>query len=71
MYDKVPPQLRPQVIKQSKGLGTKHNGRAIGVKFPPHIDEILRSLPNKSEYVRKAVVKQLIEDGLLSPEEKI
>ena len=71
MYEKVPPQLRDQVIKQSKGLGTKHNSKAIGVKFPPHIDEILRSLSNKSDYVRKAVIRQLIEDGLLSPEEEI
>ncbi|NEP10879.1 MAG: hypothetical protein F6K14_11825 [Symploca sp. SIO2C1] len=71
MYDKVPPQLRNRVIRQSKGLGTKHNGRAIGVKFPPHIDEILRSQPNKSDYIRKAVIRQLVEDGLLSPEERI
>ncbi|MFL9458087.1 hypothetical protein AB0756_39625 [Tolypothrix campylonemoides VB511288_2] len=50
---------------QNTGLGTTDHQRPIAAKFPPHIDAILRSIPNRSDYVRKAVIKQLIEDGLL------
>ncbi|MEH2138549.1 hypothetical protein [Nostoc sp.] len=36
----------------------------ICTKFPVEIDRVLRSLPNRSEYVRDAVIAQLIRDGL-------
>lgn len=35
------------------------------IKVAPEIDVILRSLPNRSEYIRDAVIKQLRLDGLL------
>ncbi|MBW4617692.1 MAG: hypothetical protein KME21_31785 [Desmonostoc vinosum HA7617-LM4] len=53
---------------EGKGIGGKVG--TIGVKFPPEIDVLLRSLPEllgvtTAEYVRNAVIAQLKKDGLL------
>lgn len=50
---------------ENLGLGTTNEQAPICVKYPPHIDAVLRNIPNRSDYVRKAVIRQLIEDGLL------
>lgn len=50
---------------KSEGKGIRHDQRPICAKFPAHIDQILRAMPDRSEYVRKAVERQLREDGLL------
>ena len=49
----------------SHGLGSKYGQQPISVMYPADIDVLLRSLPNRSEYIRDAVVKQLRKDGLL------
>jgi len=56
---------------EGKGIGGKVG--TIGVKFPPQIDALLRSLPQllgitTAEYVRNAVIAQLKNDGLLDHE---
>jgi hypothetical protein len=56
---------------EGKGIGGKVG--TIGAKFPPQIDALLRSLPQilgitTAEYVRNAVIAQLIFDGLLEKE---
>lgn len=48
---------------KGKGLGTKSDSKAVGVKFPPEIDAILRGMENRSEYIRNAVIRQLRRDG--------
>lgn len=48
-----------------KDLGTKHNTKSICAKFSPEIEEILLSFPNRSDYLRKAVLNQLRLDGYI------
>ncbi len=48
-----------------KDLGTKHDTKSICAKFPPEIEEILLSFPNRSDYLRKAVLNQLRLDGYI------
>lgn len=48
---------------ENKGVGREIS--AISVKFPSEIDKVLRSLPNRSDYIRNAIAKQLVEDGLI------
>ena len=50
---------------KGKGLGTTDKQSPVSVKLPPEIDAAVRSLPNRSEYLRKAIVAQLERDGLL------
>jgi len=47
------------------GLGTKSDTSPICAKFPPDVDVIIRGLPNRSEFVRSAVVAALKKYGLL------
>ncbi|WP_180270215.1 hypothetical protein [Nostoc linckia] len=41
----------------------------ICVKFTTDVDEILRSLPNRSEKIRQWVIEGLEREGLLPPGE--
>lgn len=50
---------------RGQGKGTKSGDRPICARFPPDIAAILRALPNTSEYVQQAVIRQLRADGLI------
>ena len=50
---------------QGQGKGISHKIVPISVKYPQDIDRILRGLPDRSEYIRAAVIAQLKRDGLL------
>lgn len=43
----------------SKGLGTTTNQRPVAVKLPPEMDEYVRALPNKSEWLREAIREKI------------
>jgi hypothetical protein len=47
-----------------KGLGTNHETPPISVKFSPKVDEYLRSLPNRSDFIRQAIIEKLEREGL-------
>lgn len=50
------------------GLCTTHDQQPISVKFPGPIDAILRDkskIPDRSSYIREAVLAKLKADGLL------
>ena len=51
---------------KGKGLGTTWKQPAVSVKLPPEIDAVVRSLPNRSDFIRKAIAEKLEKDGLLS-----
>ncbi|MDJ0648557.1 MAG: ribbon-helix-helix domain-containing protein [Xenococcaceae cyanobacterium MO_188.B19] len=51
---------------KGKGLGTTDKQRPVSVKLPPEIDNIVRSLPNRSEFLRQAIAEKLKRDGLLA-----
>ena len=65
----VPPPLQRHVKRfidgKSKGLGTTNKQSPISVTYPPEMDTTLRSLDNRSDYIRRAVLKQLHADGLI------
>lgn len=46
-------------------LGTTRASKSISAKFTPEIEEILLSFPNRSDYLRKAVLNQLRLDGYI------
>lgn len=51
---------------KGKGLGVKHKQKPVSVMLPQEIDAVVRSLPNRSEYIRQAIAEKLEKDGLLS-----
>ena len=51
---------------KGKGLGTSYKQPPVSVKLPPEIDSIVRSLPNRSEFLRQAIAEKLERDGLLA-----
>ena len=48
------------------GMGVTHKQPPVCVKLPPEIDKIVRSLPNRSEYIRQAIIEKLDREGLLT-----
>ncbi len=69
--DKVPPQLRKYseqlVERSSKGLGTRHGeSKPVSVMLPPDIDKYVRSLPNRSAWIRQAIREKIERENQLS-----
>jgi len=56
-------------IKFDGDLGTTTYQSPISAKFPPFADKKLREMADRSNYLRRAVIRQLKEDGLLTEEE--
>ena len=50
---------------RGEGKGIPHGTKPISVKYPPEVDEVLKSLKNRSEYIRSAVIEALKRDRLL------
>ncbi len=55
--------VKTRYLDQGKNIGAK--AKAISVKYPLPIEQLLDKLPNRSEYIREAVLQKLTEDGLL------
>ena len=51
---------------KGKGLGTSDKQSPVSVKLSPEIDSIVRSLPNRSEFLREAIAEKLRKEGLLA-----
>jgi hypothetical protein len=50
---------------QSTGVGTKSGQKPISVMLPEDIDAIVRDLPNRSDWIRAAIVEKLQRDKFL------
>ena len=50
---------------EAQGVGTKSGQKPISVMLPLEIDSVVRSLPNRSEFIRQAVLEKMERDGLL------
>ena len=50
---------------KSRGLGVTDKSPPVSVKLAPDIDKIVRSLPNRSEFLREAIAEKLEKEGLL------
>ena len=44
---------------QGEGIGTKNKQKPVSVMLPEDIDEIVRAMPNRSEFIRQAIVEKL------------
>lgn len=60
---KVPKQLESStarlVAEKNKGLGTRYGqSKPVSVMLPPDLDNWVRSLENRSEWIRKAIVEK-------------
>ena len=51
---------------KSKGVGVKNKQRPVSVMLPPEMDSVVRSLPNRSDFIREAIAEKLQKEGLLS-----
>ena len=51
---------------KSKGLNTTDKHPPVSAKLSPKIDKIVRSLPNRSDFIRAAIAEKLEREGLLS-----
>ncbi|RCJ20150.1 hypothetical protein A6S26_05360 [Nostoc sp. ATCC 43529] len=50
---------------QDTGLGTTNQQQPISTKYPPEVDRVLRGMSDRSDFIRKAVIKELIAQGKL------
>lgn len=57
--------------KYRGGLGTKDKSVPIAVKLRPVVDDIVKSLPNRSDWLRLAIESCLIAEGKLTKTVKI
>ncbi|MDF5717493.1 MAG: hypothetical protein PUP93_27415 [Rhizonema sp. NSF051] len=59
------PNPSPATRFKNAGIVLKPNQAPISAAFPEPYDSILRSMDNRSEFIRKAVVNQLKVEGLI------
>ncbi len=52
-----------QFQSQGKNIGT--GVVPVSAKFPKEVDRLLRSLPNRSEFIREAVMEKLKAEGFI------
>lgn len=50
-----------------KGVGTKYKQNPVSVLLPGDIDPIVKAMPNRSEFIRQAVLEKLEREGLFAP----
>lgn len=50
---------------EGKGVGTKSGQKPISVMLPIEADAIVRSMSNRSEWVRQAILEKLQREGKL------
>ena len=46
------------VARSDKGLGTKRGHKPVSVLLPPDLDGWVRSLDNRSDWIREAIVEK-------------
>lgn len=65
---KVPKQLEKHAARlaaeNDKGLGTKHGQKPVSVMLPPELDSWVRSLDNRSEWIRQAILEKYEREHL-------
>lgn len=50
---------------KSRGIGTRNGQQPISVMLPVEIDEIVRALPNRSAWIREAIIEKLQREQIL------
>ena len=49
---------------KGKGLGITHKQKPVSVMLPKEMDEIVRAMPNRSEFIRQAIAEKLERDRI-------
>lgn len=44
---------------KGKGIGVKNKQRPVSVMLPEEIDAVVRAMPNRSEFIRQAIIEKL------------
>ena len=44
---------------KSEGVGTKYKQKPVSVLLPTEIDQIVKAMPNRSEFIRQAIIEKL------------
>lgn len=52
---------------KSKGIGIKSKQKPVSVMLPGDIDTVVKAMPNRSEFIRQAVLEKLEREGLFAP----
>ena len=50
---------------KSKGVGTKYKQKPVSVLLPTEIDRIVKAMPNRSEFIRQAIIEKLEREAPL------
>ncbi len=50
---------------KSEGIGIKNNQRPVSVKLPEDLDKLVKSLPNRSKFIREAIAEKAAREGLI------
>lgn len=51
---------------KSKGIGTKSKQKPVSVLLPGDVDPIVKAMPNRSEFIRQAILEKLEREGLFA-----
>ena len=65
MANPKPVQTEAFINQQRPKVADKALGKVIGVRFPIEVDQVLLELPDKTGYIRSAVIEKLKADGLI------
>ena len=49
---------------KTQGVGTTNKQKPVSVMLPKEIDKIVRALPNRSEFIRQAIIEKLERDKI-------
>ncbi len=47
---------------QSLGVGLRYKQKPVSVMLPPELDERIRALPNRSEFIRQAIAEKFARE---------
>lgn len=50
---------------KNTGLNTTDKHPPVSVKLPPELDKVIRSLPNRSQFLREAIAEKAVREGLI------
>lgn len=66
------PNPRPKLenLKPFKRKGDRELGKIIGTRYPVEVEQALSKLENHQTFIRDAVEKTLIEQGLLQADKE-
>jgi hypothetical protein len=63
----ITPEFKAQQFQPQGEINSPLSSKAIGIKLPVEVDEVVRSLPQKAEWLRRVITeaaqRELMKDG--------